>query len=536
MDQNNNIVHSVFANFNKLSTQQLSDHFLKVPKKWDSEKVTEYDTVSIQQFLTLSNQYKQGFRDLNYVAGEKVIFLLPLSVELFALIWACISEGVVPVFLEPTLGLKMIRKSIQVSHARSVFSSRKLLLLSYLIPELWDKDFFAMDGSLGPIRSLNEFLKGNLQLSPPATRSGDDTALISFTSGTGGNPKAADRNHRILGAQFYLGYKYWPRTQNVVEVDMPFFPLLVSHNLGHGTSTVVPAIDFRKPWSMNPALVLNQINTLKVTRLSAAPYYLSKLSEYMLQNNIRNQQLKSLVAGGAALPVWMAKNIREVFPTCDCNVVYGATEAEPISHIKMEDYIAATEDGYCVGNPIEEINVKIDPVFGSNFKFGEILLHGPHVIERYLFNEKSNSEFKYQDNEGLIWHRTGDIGYLDTSGRIYLLGRKSEMLRQDDLVVSSFAIEKKCEGLIVDNTMIKRAAIVQRGYVKKFFLQVYDLKNFTSDLRLSADLKSSICKEVNKILETYLIEEVEIKFIKRIPVEKRHYWKVLREDLRERMF
>lgn len=536
MDQNNNIIHSVFSNFNKLSTQQLNEHFLKVPKKWDSEKVTEYDSVSIQQFLMLSNQYKQGLRDLNYVAGDKVIFLLPLSIELFAMIWACISEGVVPVFLDPTLGLKMIRKSIQVSNARSVFSSKKLLLFSYLIPELWDKDFYAMDGALGPIRSLSDFLKSNLQLSPPATRSGDDTALITFTSGTGGNPKAADRNHRILGAQFHLGYKYWPRKEKVDEVDMPFFPLLVSHNLGHGTSTVVPAIDFRKPWLMNPALILNQINTLKVTRMSAAPSYLFKLTEHMLKNNIRNQQLKSLVAGGAALPLWLAKNISEVFPASNCNVVYGSTEAEPISHIGIQEYIAATGDGYCVGHPIEEINVKIDPIYGDSFKFGEIILNGPHVIERYLFNELSNAEYKFQDIEGLIWHRTGDIGYLDVSGNIYLLGRKSEMLRQDDLVISSFAIEKKCEGLIVDHFMIKRAAIVQKGYIKKFFLQIYDFKNFTSDIRLSTNLKQSISNETQKILDQYQLKDVELKFIKEIPVEKRHNWKVLREELRERMF
>ena len=132
-----------------------------------------------------------------------------------------------------------------------------------------------------------------------------------------------------------------------------------------------------------------------------------------------SSSLRTIITGGGPLyPDIMQKFERE-FPNIQLVVLYGSTEAEPISHLDTNDITkeewgrAFQGGGLPVGKPSPYANVRL----GEN---NEIMVAGKHVNESYL-DKSRNGETKCQI-DGKIYHRTGDIGYFDTNNQLWLLG------------------------------------------------------------------------------------------------------------------
>jgi hypothetical protein len=106
-------------------------------------------------------------------------------------------------------------------------------------------------------------------------------------------------------------------------------------------------------------------------------------------------------------------------PGTGLTVVYGSTEAEPISHVAMEEIDGAgwaeiaAGGGLPVGRPVPKADVRI--------LAGEIIVAGPHVYRGYL-DPRRDAETKLREGD-VVWHRTGDDGRLDPAGCLWLLGR-----------------------------------------------------------------------------------------------------------------
>ena len=104
-----------------------------------------------------------------------------------------------------------------------------------------------------------------------------------------------------------------------------------------------------------------------------------------------------------------------------------------------------------VGKPIEDINVKIikpsdEPIedFESTWlstgEIGEICVEGKHVLKEY-YNSDEAQKFAKINYQGQVWHRTGDAGYLDNDGRLFLMGRVKNRFVHNNKDVYVFPIE-----------------------------------------------------------------------------------------------
>ena len=93
----------------------------------------------------------------------------------------------------------------------------------------------------------------------------------------------------------------------------------------------------------------------------------------------------------------------------------------------------STGRGLCVGAPVDSIRVRLDDE--------EILVAGPHVNTTYYRNEAAVKRFKVRDSDGTVWHRTGDLGRFDDQGRLWLLGRREQLVERDGHRIYPFAIE-----------------------------------------------------------------------------------------------
>jgi acyl-coenzyme A synthetase/AMP-(fatty) acid ligase len=113
------------------------------------------------------------------------------------------------------------------------------------------------------------------------------------------------------------------------------------------------------------------------------------------------------------------------FPEADITVLYGSSEAEPIALLDGRANLDALEEGErtgrgaLVGTPVDVIDVRIDD--------DEILVAGPHVNPRYYQDPEADAKNKVRDGDR-IWHRTGDAGFLDEDGRLWLVGRAGQRI------------------------------------------------------------------------------------------------------------
>ena len=137
--------------------------------------------------------------------------------------------------------------------------------------------------------------------------------------------------------------------------------------------------------------------------------------------------------GGPVFPDVM----RTLAGQCRLTAVYGSTEAEPIAEIsasKMTDAdwaAMAAGNGLLVGEPVAAVDVRLVD--------DEVWVTGPHVNNGYL--DPADDAANKVNQDGQIWHRTGDAGRLDAAGRLWLLGRHGARVRVGDNWLYPFQIE-----------------------------------------------------------------------------------------------
>jgi acyl-CoA synthetase (AMP-forming)/AMP-acid ligase II len=195
---------------------------------------------------------------------------------------------------------------------------------------------------------------------------------------------------------------------------LPLFPNILLHNLAVGTVSIlpdVPGLDIRR---MRPATIVQQLVEGRVETLTGNVYYFTQLLQYLNRQPADLGHVRAVGIGGSPVPESLAHALRARFPNAGVYLIYGASEAEPIAVRKLEGPPLDPRLGYGAGFFHPSIRWKIigaeEVTFGNNLSFrsGEIAVSGPHVVAT--------------DGEG--WFRTGDYGYVDGQGRLFLTGRR----------------------------------------------------------------------------------------------------------------
>lgn len=188
--------------------------------------------------------------------------------------------------------------------------------------------------------------------------------------------------------------------------------------------------------------------------------------------------LHALYAGGAPVFPHVLAGLQELAPAAEIVAVYGSTEVEPIARVARstlsENDLASSIEGRGLpaGSPAAQLEVRIlreqwgralGPYSAQTFATdclpagvpGEIVVSGAHVLPSYEHGQ-GDQEIKFRV-EGTLWHRTGDLGYLDTQGRLWLLGRCGAQIKDRQGILYPLAVECAASS----HPAIKRAAAVQ---------------------------------------------------------------------------
>jgi olefin beta-lactone synthetase len=432
--------------------------------------------LSFQDLEAASVSYRERIARRGVGPGDAVLILHPMSAELYAFLVALFRMGAVAMFLDPSAGRGFVERCLRICPPRAFFGTRKAQLVRLLIPAL---------GRV-PLAISSEFLPGTTYL-PLELRSGpeepdaifpagtSDPALITFTSGSSGEPKAALRTHGFLAAQHRalaesLGHQ-------AGTVDLTTLPVFVLANLASGITSVLPDADMRRPGHIRATPVLGQFERLPITTMAASPAFVARLGAECRKRGLRFPQMTEVFMGGAPVFPEDLDQAREVFPRAGISAVYGSTEAEPMAEISRaaigeEDRTAMQHGrGLLAGPPVGSIELRIvqsqwgtpmpamdrctfDALVLEPGEVGEIVVSGAHVLPGYLHGA-GDAKTKFRV-EGGLWHRTGDLGWLDPGGRLWLMGAASAAISDERGVLYPFAVE--CAAREVPG--VRRAAVV----------------------------------------------------------------------------
>jgi acyl-CoA synthetase (AMP-forming)/AMP-acid ligase II len=339
--------------------------------------------------------------------GDRVLVAVWPGIALYASLAALWRLGAVAVLPEAAMGLAGFRHAAAAAKPKALLADRTIRLLSWIFPE-------TRRIPLG----LSPRAAGEAGAAPSPAVTAADAALISFTSGTTGKPKGMVRSHGLLLAQHEaLAPLIAPRTEH--ETDLVAFPAFVLTCLGHGITVVMPGWDLRRHDFVSGETIARQARASGVTRLLVPPVITARLAQDGLASDGRTAPVRRVLTGGGPVYPDVARAFLTKNPGIGLTIVYGSTEAEPISHVEAEALSetdwqeAARGGGLPVGAPVPEATVLIED--------GEILVAGPHVNETYM-DRGQDAAIKVRRDDR-IFHRTGDAGRLDDHGRLWLLGR-----------------------------------------------------------------------------------------------------------------
>lgn len=458
--------------------------------------------------------------------GDAVLIFQPMSIELYQLIAGIFRSGLVAIFIDPSLDRTAIKRFCDQQEPKGIVFSPAAQILRFLLPSLRR---IPLKIGIG-IRLPGDVKWNDYECLSPRPDivdvSSESPALISLTSGSTGTPKGIVRSHGFLLTQ----HKILQRTlsHKPGTVSLVTLPMFVLSNLASGITSILPRDKGGKSKQRDMTDLAELVRRHEPTNVIGGPAFIQHMARYCKSGGVIFSGLKNIFVGGAPILPKLFDELKAMSPEAVITAVYGATEAEPITTFSFTDSIkhdlGQTErgGGLLVGKPVDGIEVKVladqwgKPISTVSRELleakqlpmgqiGEIVVSGAHVLDSYL--DDSHNLLTKIDAGETIWHRTGDAGYFDNNGRLWLVGR----------CATRIANHSEC----VYSLMVECAARSIRGVSQAALTTCKDRLL----LLLEADSLGAI--DIIKVsAELSWVGIDEYKIVKRIPVDRRHHSKI----------
>ena len=300
---------------------------------------------------------------------------------------------------------------------------------------------------------------------PDVTIAEDDPAVILYTSGTTGRPKGAISTHRSIIANiqstFYMtvaASMMWGQNdlvgagQTVALVTSPLFHVSGCHSgaiLGMAAGVRLVML----PGRFDPERALRLIQDEGVTVFTTVPTMVARVVEHPTRHDYDLSTVRTVAYGGSPSGSVLQRHIRETFPNVAMvRNAYGLTESSSTATCNSGPELADRPDS--VGRPVPGISVQIVGPTGLVVKpgiTGEIWLKGAQIMPGYWGKPSATAEAV---TDG--WLHTGDIGYLDSEGYLFVTDRAKDMIIRGGENVYCVEIEDR----LIQHPLVADAAVV----------------------------------------------------------------------------
>lgn len=507
---------------------------------WNGDPATAFShqEVSYLDFGLRIRRFAKGLLDLGIEKGDRVIIFLPMGLDMYTAMFAVQRIGAIAVFLDSWARASHLGASADCVNPKAMISFKPAFDLVAQVPEFSKMPLKILWGPGDGFAHRFEKVLATQGEAPIAPVESEFTALITFTTGSSGTPKGANRTHRFLSAQHEALDKVIPYTP--ADRDLPAFPIFSLNNLAAGVTTILPGLDLAKPSDRDPAILIGQIVSEKVTCATLSPSMLVGVAKHCHAMNLKMPGLRRVVTGGAPISKDDVKSFVEIAPNAELWVLYGSTEVEPMAHIEGHAWLAQKpksndpeilEEGVNVGHidsslDYKFIKIRKDSVDLSKTpwseielprgEIGEFIVSGDHVCRDYYNNPEAFFKAKIMDEDGRVWHRTGDLAYLDEAGELWMVGRIHNAIER----AGKYHFPVRPEVLLKRMNFCEQAAYLGLPDSSLVEKTVVALK-----IKEGCDAQDVI-REVKRVFKKNQIPVDEIHFVPSVPMDPRHHSKV----------
>lgn len=419
--------------------------------------------------------YKELFNQVLYFAyilrsvysvkkGDNIGIFLPNIPEFAVVILALNKIGAVAVAINIRLDNKTLNFILKDSAVKLVITNldykkkfRKYFSYINKIIVVEEKEDFFWDAA-----NSSPFIVHEKKIKCSAKAS--DVAIIIYTSGTTGIPKGAMMTNGNLLFNCRSCKRGFGLTHDDIQlIVVPLFhvtglnsQLLASIYMG-GTSVLLK--------EYHTYDVFKLLMKHKVTIFIAVPSVFILLLEKFKKQLKKLTSLKKIGYAGAPMPVNTILAWKKQFSYLKCYNFYGLTETSSITTVLTDKYSLITPDS--VGTPVPGVKLKIVDDRGKEVTtglIGELTIKGGNVVKGYF-----NNPLKTKKNIVNGWLHSGDMAKMDNKQRIFLLGRKKEIINRGGEKISPIVLENK----LYNHPKIFEAAVV--GVPNKIFGQTVRL-------------------------------------------------------------
>ena len=273
----------------------------------------------------------------------------------------------------------------------------------------------------------------------------DDLAYMLYTSGSTGKPKGVMFSHNnALSFINWCSIHFSPDENSVFSSHAPFhFDLSILDlylSIKHGSKLILISSKEAK----NPLALSYLIETKKISHWYSTPTILKLMVSYGKIEKHDHSSLKFVLFAGEVFPTEPLKKLTLLWKTARFFNLYGPTETNVCTYYEVK--LPVGEDRtqpFPIGKTCEGLKSKT--VITEEGKL-ELLISGPGVCQGYWNNEDLNKS-SFENFDGVVWYKTGDLVEQDSEGNYIYLGRKDRMVKKNGFRIELDEIENTINSL-----------------------------------------------------------------------------------------
>ena len=537
---------------------------------------TKYRTITFAELDRDTDRIAAALLESGVQPGMRLALFVRYGIDFISLVFALCKANITLVLIDPGMGIQRMLDCLAEVEPDGFVAIPPVhavrLLMRHRFPKAKHnvtvgRRWFWSGLSLDEIRGgSDETADGRRQtaefcFTPSSGDAAVDSLLpsalaaIIFTSGSTGPPKGVAFTHEMFDTQAQEIAERFNIQPG--EVDLACFPFFGLFDITMGVTAVIPDMNPTRPAQADPAKIVEAAHRWKITQCFASPALWNRVADYCAKTGKKIDTLRRAISAGAPVSAKILAKVKPcIHPDGDIFPPYGATEALPVAVISATEVLnetAAQTDqgkGVCVGNKFPSITWKVIAITDKPItrwediqelppgEIGELLVTGRQVTREYVNRPEANAAAKIQDNEGRIWHRMGDLGYLDGQDRFWFCGRKAHRVVTAERTYFSIP----CEAVFNRHPKVYRSALAAVN--RRTLCGANAAQGDAANVRMFIEPLPEYFPK-NKAERHQLLEELrelgrsspltdtitDIRLLRSFPVDVRHNVKINRELL-----